>query len=313
MTKSEILKQVFDILSQKHNQAIVLAERNLSYAQNNEKFSKLCFDERILNFEIGRDKFNGDDVSKKEKELEFIQKNKEIVLKELGLSLSDLSPSFDCEKCNDTGYVDGKMCTCAYQIYNNFLMQKCGVNLNDVTFLADYDYKYFGDNEEIDFAKKCVNIFNDYVNNLKHIPIKNVVMSGGSGTGKTYLSKCIAKEFISKNYTTLFVSSFDLNNMFLEEHLSQSDKKYYLRDLIDLDVLIIDDLGTEPVRKNVTKEYLLLLLNERISKDKSTIITTNLSPEQILDRYEERIFSRICNKRNTLIVEFKGKNLRLKK
>ena len=143
--------------------------------------------------------------------------------------------------------------------------------------------------------------------------VKNVVMCGASGTGKTYLAKCIAKQLVLRGYTTLFASSFDLNNMFLEEHLSSAEQKGSLQNLIDLDCLIIDDLGTEPMRKNVTKEYLLLLLNERLSKDKATIITTNLSPEQVLLRYDERIFSRIFNKRNTLILQFNGKNNRLKK
>ena len=79
------------------------------------------------------------------------------------------------------------------------------------------------------------------------------------------------------------------------------------------DLLVIDDLGTEPMRKNVTKEYLLILLNERIAKGKSTIITTNLNPEQVLEKYEERIFSRMFNKRETLILQFVGKNQRLKR
>ena len=313
MTKNEIIKQVFDILSQKRNNAISLAEHNTRLAMTNSTFVDLIAKERFLNFEIGRDRFEKIDVTEKEKELSNLIKQKQKVLEQMGLSINELLPQHSCKKCQDTGYADGKMCTCAYQIYSNILMQKCGVNLDDVPYLDSYDYKFFGDEEEIEFAKKCVKICKDYVSNLNITPYKNIVMSGGSGTGKTYLSKCVAKELIKKNYTTLFVSSFDLNNMFLEEHLSQSDKKTFLRDLVDIDVLVIDDLGTEPMRKNVTKEYLLILLNERIAKDKSTIITTNLNPLQILDRYEERIFSRICNKRNTLIVEFKGKNTRLKK
>ena len=143
--------------------------------------------------------------------------------------------------------------------------------------------------------------------------MKNIVMCGASGTGKTYLTKCIAKELIAKNITTLFVSSFDLNNLFLEQHTSNFGEKNNMQNLIDVDALIIDDLGTEPMRKNVTKEYLLILLNERLGKNKSTIITTNLSPDDLLARYEERIFSRIFNKRTTLVLKFDGKNVRLKK
>ena len=313
MTKNEILKNVFDNLSHKRSRAIEVAEKNLNFLQQQDDFLKLMNEERILNFDIGKAKFDGDDVSNLEKKLVDLQKTKQELLKEYGLSQTDLTPNFECKKCLDTGFFEGKICTCASQLYNNLLMQKCGVNLDDVPLLNDYDYKFFGDDEEIEFAKKCVKILNDYVKNLNIISYKNIVLSGGSGTGKTYLAKVVAKELVKRNFTTLFVSSFDLSNMFLEEYLSQSDKKTFLRDLVDLDVLVIDDLGTEPMRKNVTKEFLLILLNERLAKDKATIITTNLNPEQILDRYEERIFSRICNKRNTIMIEFKGKNTRLKK
>ena len=142
-------------------------------------------------------------------------------------------------------------------------MKNCGVDLEKVPDFVNYDYKFFEDEVEQEFAKKCIKVLTDYVNNLNNIEIKNIVMCGASGTGKTYLTRCLAKELVSRGYTTLFLSSFDMNNMFLEDHLSSLEQKEHLKSLIDTDCLIIDDLGTEPIRKNVTKEYLLLLLNER--------------------------------------------------
>ena len=191
-------------------------------------------------------------------------------------------------------------------------MKLSNVKLDEIPYLKDYDYKFFAEKDEQNFAEKCVKTLTDYVQNFDNLKLKNIVMCGGSGTGKTYLTKCIAKELISKNKSTYFTSSFDLNNLFLRDHLNQNGEKQ-LNDLIDLDVLIIDDLGTEPIRKNVTKEYLLVLLNERLAKGKSTIITTNLSPSDINDLYAERIFSRIFDKRSTLVLQFQGKNNRLKK
>lgn len=313
MNRNEIYKKVFETLSQKRENAQLSIEINKNKVEQNKEYLDLLTKQRMLTMEIGKIKFNKHDASKHEKELENVVKQKEKVLNSIGLTSEDLLPKHDCPKCDDTGIYQNGYCQCVMQMYNNILMQDCGVDLSAIPNLKDYDYKFFTTEKEIDFAKKCVIALNEFVNNFDKTNLKNIVMCGGSGTGKTYLTKCIAKELLSKNYTTLFISSFDLNNMFLEEHLSQSDKKSHLKDLIDLDVLIIDDLGTEPVRKNVTKEYLLLLLNERLSKEKSTIITTNLLPANVLDRYEERIFSRIFNKKSTIVLQFTGDNNRIKK
>lgn len=313
MTKNDLMIKVFEIIKQRHNDAIWNAEQNLLLAQQNADFVALQLEERKLNFELGKAKFENVDTAQIQKQIGELNIKKTEILKQLNLSIDDMRPRFVCKKCNDMGYFDGKICSCASQIYNNLLMQKCGVKLDEVPNLNDYDFKFFAEKDEIDYAKKCVKILKDYVENFDHINMKNIVLCGASGTGKTYLAKCLAKELLQKNYTTLFLSAFELGNMFLEEHTSQLDEKTHLRDLAEIDVLIIDDLGTEPIRRNVTKEYLLLLLNERLSNNKSTIITTNLMPMDILDRYEERIFSRMLNKRSTLLVEFKGKNNRLKK
>lgn len=313
MTKKEIYKQVFQILEKNRTEKLLLAERNRALAMSNEIYAQLDLDERVLNMEIGRLKFEGVDTSSKILELKEIKQKKDEILKSIGLSAYDMIPQFDCKKCNDTGIYQNEVCTCAYQLANNILMKNCGVDLSKVPDFVNYDYKFFEEEKEQDFAKKCIKVLTDYVNNLSSIEVKNIVMCGASGTGKTYLTRCLAKELVSRGYTTLFLSAFDMNNMFLEDHLSSLEQKEHLKSLIDTDCLIIDDLGTEPIRKNVTKEYLLLLLNERITKQKSTIITSNLSPEQVLSKYEERIFSRIFNKRSSLILEFKGKNNRLKK
>ena len=91
-----------------------------------------------------------------------------------------------------------------------------------------------------------------------------------------------------------------------------SQKNSILEPFLTCSCLIIDDLGTEPILKNVTKEYLYLIINERMVNDKSTIISTNLTPDQIIDRYGERIFSRLFNKTNCLKLEFTSSDLRLK-
>ena len=313
MTKKEIYSKVFEILANKRNSAILIAESNKEVALKDKTFALLCSEERLLNMQIGKAKFEKTNIEQFEKDLKDVLQKKQARLSELGFEVDDLMPKFTCKKCDDTGIYKNEMCSCANQLASDILMQSCGINLDDIPNLKNYDYKFFDDKTEKEFAKKCAEKFDEYVQNFEILKKKNIVMIGASGTGKTYLSKSLAKSLIAKNKTTFFVSAFDLNNMFLDEHLSKNDDMNNLRDLTNLDCLIIDDLGTEPMRKNVTKEYLLLLLNERLAKNKATIITTNLSQEQIMDKYEERIFSRMLDKRHTLVLMFNGKNVRLKK
>lgn len=311
MTKKEIMQEIFAELNTKRNNAIYLAEQNENKAKQNAEYRELDAKERKLNMQIGLLQFEKKPYLSEQSELVAIKEQKQKVLKAIGLEPIDLKPKFECEKCEDTGISGNSICSCTNQMFYDKLMLSANVNLKEIPYLTKYDYKFFAEKDEQVFAEKCVKVLTEFVNNFETAKFKNIVMCGGSGTGKTYLTKCIAKELIKQKKSTYFASSFDLNNLFLNDHLNQNGEKQ-LGDLIDLDVLIVDDLGTEPIRKNVTKEYLLVLLNERLSKDKSTIITTNLSPENVLERYDERIFSRIFDKRSTLVLQFAGKNNRLK-
>ena len=81
--------------------------------------------------------------------------------------------------------------------------------------------------------------------------------------------------------------------------------------LLECDLLIIDDLGTEPIIKNITQENIYNILNERLLHGRAFIITTNLSPAGLIQKYDQRIASRILSKDTSVLIEFKGKDLRL--
>ena len=140
-----------------------------------------------------------------------------------------------------------------------------------------------------------------------------IVISGKTGVGKTFITKCLAFELINKGFIVLFVSAFEMNKLMLSYHTSfDQNKQSYLDALIDPDVLIIDDLGTEPILRNVTIEYLYVVLSERSRLGRLTVITTNLDGTGILNRYNERIFSRLINKNESIFIKIEGDDLRIK-
>ena len=97
----------------------------------------------------------------------------------------------------------------------------------------------------------------------------------------------------------------------LKYHTSfSSDRNLYLDIVNTCDFLVIDDLGAEPVLQNVTNEYLLGIITERLRQGKHTVVTTNLTPEEIQEKYNDRIFSRLTEKKFSRAVEFPEDNLR---
>ena len=125
------------------------------------------------------------------------------------------------------------------------------------------------------------------------------------------MAGCICSAVDKLGFNTLFLSAYELNSVLLKYHTAPiGEKELYAQLLCDCDLLVIDDLGSEPVYKNVTEEYLLMIINRRATNEFPTIITTNLTQEQLLDRYGDRTLSRINDKRRGIFLELKGEDLR---
>lgn len=138
--------------------------------------------------------------------------------------------------------------------------------------------------------------------------LKNVVFQGPTGTGKTYCSKVIAQDLQTKGYNVHFTSTYSLVKRLNDSHYGQDHAAP--TDFFDSDLLIIDDLGAEPTVKN-SDEFLYTVINERYANNRPFIITTNLSTEQLLSRYDERLFGRIFDQTRTAVITFAGKDLRI--
>ena len=143
----------------------------------------------------------------------------------------------------------------------------------------------------------------------------NFLFLGNTGVGKTFLANCIAKELLDKGYTVAYLTAFRLfdilekykfgkNNSDIHDAANQFDY------ILNCELLIIDDLGTE-LSNAFTTSQLYLIINERLLSRKSTIISTNLSLDHLNSNYSERIYSRIIS--NYSIRRIIGKDIRLLK
>lgn len=291
------------------------ANENLTKARSNSNFVELEILERETTFELGKAKFdniNQKSINELEKTLDEIKKYKTKVLETIGLTVDDLKPKYDCKKCHDSGIFEGKSCECYTKRRNAEIIKDYENNTNDASF-ENINTSLFEEKELEEFLK-LKTILEKWCDNFPNITKKTIVLSGQTGVGKTYLSKCMSKRLIERNFTICYISAFEMNNLMLRFHTTFDDQKYKnIIPLLESDVLFIDDLGSEPIINNVTINYLFNILSEREEKQKSTIITTNLSMADIRIRYTDRICSRLLNKKTGSIFGIQGSDLRTKK
>ena len=305
MTKDEILKK--SIQKIKNNHAIKIME--------SQNYKQSCYDiKEILDLsnKLGKIKI---EIAKAENEglptFDLILEKKNLLkefllkLKENGKDVNKILPNFDCKICNDEGFLtDGEMCQCLKKEFHKNLMEETGLDLKNYPTLEKMKLDKYENKDEITVIQK--NLLNLYKTNYN-----TILFSGATGTGKTYISKCFAKSLCEKEILTRFYSSSEINKIFCQAHFNINNLDSILFDVLDCDVLIIDDLGAEAKYKNITKEYFLNLLNERQNKNKVTLITTNLTLNDIEDVYTERFLSRILDKEISLKYNFQGKDLRI--
>lgn len=267
--------------------------QNESYTEISGKLGK-------LNYEIANLDFNGktDDANKLRLERDALYKEKLTIYNEY---LNKLNVKYSCNFCKDTGVYKNKRCKCYYALLTKYTLDSLNVK--------EREYPLFEGNipnnlnKEYDIAKK-------YVEKFPNTEIKNFIFLGKVGTGKTYLASTIVGELNKKKALTVFLTSNELNSIFLKMHRQEIDRELVFDILTACDLLVIDDLGTEPLYNNVTAEYLLAIISERLDKNKHFIITTNLTATEINTRYNERFLSRISDKKLTAIIPFNGKDLR---
>ena len=210
-----------------------------------------------------------------------------------------------CEKCGDSGIFEGYYCECVKK-----RMAKESINspIPPFTF-EESDLSLFRKDKEL--AERAYETMRIFCAKFPHTKNVNLLFIGNAGTGKTFLASCVANELERQGRNVLFLSAFRFNDICLKYHTSFDNARTDgLNAVIDAELLVIDDLGTESILKNVTKEYLYTVISERMNAGRHTIITTNLNESMLEARYGERIVSRLFTTRACLTLALTGEDLR---
>lgn len=304
---NEILRQAISIINEKRRDSI---EKNLyrkAELEKNEKYNMLMDMKRQNALNISKALKNNKNIK--------IYEDREVKLDNAIHSLKKqlgLEDKFYCEICNDTGKLnDGRFCSCLLNEYNQIVRENNG--------LLDLPTFTFSDNsiENIDckqrdilikLYKSCYNYAENFPNNDGK---KNIVLIGNVGTGKTCLLSAIANMVLKKGHSVTYLTAFTLSNKLIKYHTTNiHERDKYINGILDTELLIIDDLGTEPILKNISTEYLYNIVNSRVNKH--TIIATNLSLTELNTKYGERIVSRLTDKKS-IVLKITGDDLRIKK
>lgn len=287
-----------------------LEEIDKQITLNSIKISKL-FLTKSLNQE--------EEISKIKFEIENLKNKKKELLIKYKIPQNFTEPDYECKMCSDTGYTqDGKRCKCFNKQITNHLYQMSNmVHMLKKENFDSFDINVFSSepysSEKLTPKQNMYNILqscDDFCSNFDKTNM-NLLFYGGTGLGKTFMCNCIAKSLIDEERVVLYQSAFNLfeileNHKFNRATESEENRMNYNL-MFESELLIIDDLGTE-FNNSFTNAELFNIINERLITEKKTIISTNLSLEQLASTYSDRIMSRVFN--NFIPLKFYGKDLR---
>ena len=259
-------------------------------------------------------------------QIEILKQEKIDLLAKNNLPDDYLKPAYSCKLCNDTGYItenySSQMCSCLKQQIFNFEYNKSNVsNLKNQNF-NNFSYELYSDNvnkekygsdiSPRENIKLIRNICDKFINNFDDPDEKNLLFTGTTGVGKTFLSSCIAKEMIDNGKTVLYQTAPIMLDMIIDYKFGKNNiSETTFKNIYDVDLLIIDDLGTESMNQIKFAE-LFNIINSRLlgkgGKSLKTIISTNLNLALLNKTYGERITSRLIGNYN--ICRFFGEDLR---
>lgn len=325
-----ILKE-YEIKNNNHKRYIEKKQEELY--EKLPQVKELIDEKNSLSLKTARSVINLSEVDKEvelenlELKIKGIDSKIEKILKENNISKEDLEPKYDCNICKDTGYItingETKYCSCITQRAINEIYKQSNMNKLEEENFETFDIGFYSNKvdaekygtqksplENIENIKKIAVKFSKNIDSKEQ---KNLLFTGNTGLGKTFIANSIANEVIKQNKTVIYQTAPNLMDMVMEYKFnfeSTDALKERYKKIFEVDLLIIDDLGTETMTNNKFTE-LFNIINTRFLNNKKIIISTNLTLNQLYSNYDERVISRLIGE--SVICKFIGEDIRLKK
>ena len=263
----------------------------------------------LVRITLSRDADCEEKIARLREENLALQARRRELLQQLGHGTDWLDPIVSCQKCGDSGVYGGGVCTCLKKLYNAELTRDVGVLLkNGEESFERFDLSLYDAEvrekmaEVLDFARKYAEHFPEGPDNL--------LFQGGTGLGKTFLSACVARVVAQRGYSVCYDSASAVIGSFEAQKFSRSEEAdARVRRMLSCDLLILDDLGTE-MPTPFADSALYTLINTRLIEGRKTIISTNLSYDELEKRDSAQIYSRL---RGSFVrLRFLGSDIRLR-
>lgn len=313
---SEIFDKAHAVLSQRRAEAI--NKNNMRIDEINKKIPEIKEINDAL-FNTGREliriitEAKGKDISGK---IEALKKNNleaqklaEQLLVSNGFPADYLDMHYICQKCSDTGYIGSEYCSCFNRLYAKLavskLNRKAQIELSSFdTFSLDY---YSGNDRSV--MERMLNYTKEYAASFSK-KSGSILLFGDTGLGKTHISLAIANTVLQAGYSVIYDSVINILREIEKEHFGYDRASDTLDLVLDVDLLILDDLGTE-FESKFYNSIIYNIINTRINRNMPVIISTNMDFSAISARYSGKVASRIITEYECF--EFKGDDVRLQK
>jgi DNA replication protein DnaC len=248
-------------------------------------------------------------------DVEELSRRRAELLEANGYPADYTDPRYECEKCQDSGYVDGRMCECMRRELILAGYESSGIaRLMGTQRFDNFNLEFYRDTPRTYQNMSYVfETMRSYAQGFDPAVSPNLILFGGTGLGKTHLSTAVAKTVIDRGYDVVYTGAIGMLADFERARFGNASgaesgngtERYF-----DCDLLIIDDLGSE-VSNQFTVSCIYNVINNRISLGRPTLISTNLNQNEIGDRYWDRITSRLFGEYLPLV--FSGTDVRKQK
>lgn len=265
-------------------------------------------------------------LQKKQKPIDLSQRMAEMnarirqTLGNAGLPEDMLEPKYRCSVCQDKGYTGEpirEMCTCMRKRYHEKIRASIGLNGNGRETFENFDENLLSDElipgmncSQRSLTNKARAFCKQWSEKYPDCNCKNIMLTGETGLGKSFLMHAMAEKLVERDVPVLMVSAWRFLEIARKAMFGDGEEE--MNELLDTEVLMLDDLGSEPMMKNITVEQLFNLINVRQNRGKATVISTNLNTEDFKAHYSERIASRIMDTRQSRVITLMGDDLRRK-